>query len=128
MLTEIQEGGKRKSDQYWPDRDNMYLALDNGLTLEHVTTSYQGTFLNRTIRINRQDDCCITVNHLQTKKWADLTAPDSTKILMDLVQKTMELQENDKNSTVLIHCSAGVGRTGTFIAVYKLVEDYLDNK
>ena len=81
----------------------------------------------RTIRINRQDGPSITVNQLQTKKWADLTAPDSTKILMDLVQKTMEIQENGKD-TILVHCSAGVGRTGTFIAVYKLVAQYLDNK
>ena len=82
----------------------------------------------RTIRINRQDGPSITVNQLQTKKWADLTAPDSTKILMDLVQKTMEIQENGNKDTILVHCSAGVGRTGTFIAVYKLVDEYLDNK
>ena len=27
---------------------------------------------------------------------------------------------------ILVHCSAGVGRTGTFIAVYKLIEDYFN--
>ena len=84
-------------------------------------------FIFRTIHINRQDGPSLTVNHLQTKKWADLTAPDSTKILMDLVQKTMEMHE-DRKDTILVHCSAGVGRTGTFIAVYKLVADYLDNR
>ena len=47
MLTELEEGGKRKSDQYWPDRDNITMALENGLTLEHLTSSYQGTFINR---------------------------------------------------------------------------------
>ena len=69
----------------------------------------------------------MTVNHLQTKKWVNLTAPDSTKILMDLVHKTMEIQKNG-NDTILVHCSAGVGRTGTFIAVYKLVAEYLDTR
>ena len=66
------------------------------------------------------------VVQLMTKKWADLTAPDDTKILRDLVQKSLDL--NTSKETILVHCSAGVGRTGTFIAVYKLVSDYMDSK
>ena len=57
----------------------------------------------------------VEVSQLQTIKWADLTAPDDTKILRDLVQKSLDL--NTSKETILVHCSAGVGRTGTFIAV-----------
>ena len=67
------------------------------------------------------------VSQVQTKKWADLTAPEDTKILMDLVHKTRDLTDNTKHP-IVVHCSAGVGRTGTFIAVYKLIEEYLDDK
>ena len=62
------------------------------------------------------------MSQLQTIKWADLTAPDDTKILRDLVHKAVDL--NPSKEPILVHCSAGVGRTGTFIAVFKLLNDY----
>ena len=67
------------------------------------------------------------VVQLMTKKWADLTAPDDTKILRDLVQKTRDLAVSSREP-IVVHCSAGVGRTGTFIALYKLIEEYHDRK
>ena len=66
------------------------------------------------------------VTHLQTKKWADLTAPEDTKIMLDMVQAVRAISR--ANEPILVHCSAGVGRTGTFIAVYKLIEDFYDEK
>ena len=81
------------------------------------------------------------VNQLQTVKWADMTAPDDTKIMRDLVDRARAIlvtrdtsgqlvtAPRDVRDTqpILVHCSAGVGRTGTFIAVYKLVEEYYDD-
>ena len=75
-------------------------------------------------RSNKQP---IEVSQLQTIKWADLTAPDDTKILRDLVHQARELNSSEKDP-ILVHCSAGVGRTGTFIAVFKLVKDYSNSK
>ena len=79
------------------------------------------------IAVNRPNKPPIEVSQLQTIKWADLTAPDDTKILRDLVHKAMELNSSDKDP-ILVHCSAGIGRTGTFIAVFKLVKDYMNRK
>ena len=69
------------------------------------------------------------VTHLQTKKWADLTAPEDTRIMLDMVQAIRNISHaKDNPEPILVHCSAGVGRTGTFIAVYKLIEDFYDEK
>ena len=62
----------------------------------------------------------VEVSQLQTIKWADLTAPDDTKILRDLVQKSLDL--NTSKETILVHCSAGVGRSGTLIAIDSLTQ------
>ena len=79
------------------------------------------------IAVNRPNKPPIEVSQLQTIKWADLTAPDDTKILRDLVHKARELNSSEKDP-ILVHCSAGVGRTGTFIAVFKLVKDYSNSR
>ena len=76
------------------------------------------------ITVKRPNKPPVEVSQLQTLKWADLTAPDDTKILRDLVQKASDL--NPGKEPIVVHCSAGVGRTGTFIAVYKLLGDYHD--
>ena len=73
------------------------------------------------------------VTQLQTVKWADMTAPADTKIMRDLVDRarailvTRDMRDTRHTPPILVHCSAGVGRTGTFIAVYKLVEEYYDD-
>ena len=79
------------------------------------------------IRVSRPNKPAVEVSQLQTIKWADLTAPDDTKILRDLVHQAMELNTSER-VPIVVHCSAGVGRTGTFIAVFKLVKDYMNSK
>ena len=49
MLTDLQEGGKRKSDQNWPDRDNEEIEIGSGISLKHVSSSYQGVFISRKV-------------------------------------------------------------------------------
>ena len=103
-------------------------------------SKYPGTYIHRRLHVCTLQLSAAVVEQLQCDSWPDRTAPDDTKvaitdiqgdqghyvqILLDLVYKVQELNP-DYRRPILVHCSAGVGRTGTFIALYKLVIDYQD--
>jgi len=56
-----------------------------------------------------------TVHHLQYVGWADHAVPPSSKSLHNLLFLAHSLRSG--SSPLFIHCSAGVGRTGTFITL-----------
>merc|ERR1712037_204542 len=136
MITKLVEKNKRKAHQYWPEdagEDPLGLVLDigGGCSVEFVSSSYQGSYFLRTFSVWLPDGGMQKVVQLQTEDWPDLTAPEEPRLLLDLVHKTNDLQEVNRQSgqkagTILVHCSAGVGRTGTFLAVYKLWLDYMN--
>ena len=53
--------------------------------------------------------------------WPDYGVPDSATSLLLLRQKALRSWNNSQHP-ILVHCSAGVGRTGTFIAIDMALE------
>ena len=75
--------------------------------------------------MTRVSDKVQKVEQLQCTAWPDMEAPKETMALLDLYEFTEEILNNNPGG-LLVHCSAGVGRTGTFLAVYKLWLDYIN--
>lgn len=51
--------------------------------------------------------------HVQVPNWPDQLAPVDAKPMLNLYKWVKKI--NPKGSTILVHCSAGVGRTATFV-------------
>uniref|UniRef100_A0AC34PW97 Protein-tyrosine-phosphatase n=1 Tax=Panagrolaimus sp. JU765 TaxID=591449 RepID=A0AC34PW97_9BILA len=114
MLTKLKEGTRIKCDQYWPNKGRsiygrIAVTLMDVLDLPHYTM--------RTIQIEHLDENIVReVKQMQYTAWPDHNVPDHpTPFLMFL--KRVKALNQPENTPIICHCSAGIGRTGAFIAI-----------
>ena len=85
MITKLVENHKRKAHQYWPDDDDgdeslgLVFELGGGIRVEHLSSSFQGTYFLRRFCIQMQDGTQREVVQLHTEMWPDLTAPEEPR-------------------------------------------------
>ncbi|KAF3704484.1 Receptor-type tyrosine-protein phosphatase eta [Channa argus] len=127
MVTNCTEGGRTKCEQYWPANRNpcLYDKLE-------VTMIYEQQEPNWTLREfnvkHRNSSESRTVKHFHFTAWPDHGVPQSTEVLIQfraLVRQHIERQGN--GAPTVVHCSAGVGRTGTIIALDVFLQE-MDKK
>ena len=81
-----------------------------------------GDICCRKFQVSRGSQSGVLVHQLQATAWPDHSVPDSPQLVLELVSEASRLT-GSPSGVILVHCSAGVGRTGTFIAVHKLSRD-----
>ena len=101
-LTPEQENGVEKCAPYWKGR----LLKNDRLAIPRR----QGSLMD-----------CKNIFYLATDEWKD-NAPVNAELLLNLVLKARSIYDPSKGP-LAVHCSAGVGRTGTFIAGYCLIHE-----
>ncbi|XP_072311926.1 receptor-type tyrosine-protein phosphatase H-like [Eucyclogobius newberryi] len=121
MVTNCTEGGRIKCEQYWPD-SNAHVGGD----LEVFTTSEQKEpdWTLREFKVkHRHTSEERTVRHFHFTAWPDHGVPQGTQLLIQfraLVRRHMQTEA--AGAPTVVHCSAGVGRTGTIIALDVLLQ------
>ncbi|XP_019729535.1 receptor-type tyrosine-protein phosphatase beta isoform X4 [Hippocampus comes] len=123
MLTQCVEKGRVKCDRYWPaEREPLYY----GDLIVHMTSeSVLPEWTIREFNVCSEDD----VRHVRTVRqfhftvWPDHGVPDSTQSLVHFVRTVRDfVNRSPAGGPTIVHCSAGVGRTGTFVALDRLLQ------
>ncbi|XP_052059524.1 receptor-type tyrosine-protein phosphatase epsilon-like [Mytilus californianus] len=122
MVTKVEEGRRKKCEQYWPPSVDKTTMVDN-FRLTMTKEKYHTVYVYRLIivhnKTNKQER---KVHHFHFTEWPDHGVPDSVK-LVKFYRKVKSEKCDVLGSPMVVHCSAGVGRTGTFIAVDALYEN-----
>ncbi|KFQ83512.1 Tyrosine-protein phosphatase non-receptor type 7 [Phoenicopterus ruber ruber] len=129
MITKLQER-KEKCVHYWPEKEGTYgpftirvqgvsecveyvvrdLSIQVASLCSHILISLSSV-------LEKLEGECRQVKHILFPSWPDQQTPESAKPLLHLVSKVEEtLQAAASPGPIIVHCSAGIGRTGCFIA------------
>ena len=117
MLTNVIENGRQKSERYWPRQKSVrYGKIEvTPIAAEGFAYFVQRKFI---LRVNRQ---IRMITHLQFTSWPDHGVPNGCRELLNFYYKIKSLDKLTTGPWVL-HCSAGIGRTGSLIAIDYLLE------
>jgi hypothetical protein len=134
MITGLVESGKTKCERYWPGIADSKTMLQFGDVRVVCTTSEMNPgFIKSTLKITGMDAGTgkrksHTMLHFWYNTWPDHGVPrkkenpmyvdDVLTMLQDVNAYCSGLEKAKKPAgPILVHCSAGIGRTGTYIAV-----------
>uniref|UniRef100_A0A9L0JDY9 protein-tyrosine-phosphatase n=1 Tax=Equus asinus TaxID=9793 RepID=A0A9L0JDY9_EQUAS len=128
MVTQCVEKGRVKCDHYWPaDQDSLYYG---DLILQMLSESVLPEWTIREFRIcsEEQLDAHRLIRHFHYMVWPDHGVPETTQSLIQFVRTVRDyINRTPGAGPAVVHCSAGVGRTGTFIALDRILQQ-LDSK
>ncbi|XP_028601730.2 receptor-type tyrosine-protein phosphatase O isoform X2 [Podarcis muralis] len=126
MLTQCNEKRRVKCDHYWPFTEELVPYGD--ITVEMLSEEEQSDWVFRNFRINYADEVQ-DVMHFNYTAWPDHGVPptNAAESILQFVQMVRQQAAKSKGP-MIIHCSAGVGRTGTFIALDRLLQHIRDHE
>ncbi|ESO06781.1 hypothetical protein HELRODRAFT_98742 [Helobdella robusta] len=119
MMTKLEERGRVKCDQYWPNRGTEVYACVH-VTLVDVVELAIYTLRTFLITKSGHPDR-VEVRQFQFTAWPDHGVPEHPTALLMFMRRVKSYQTPEAGP-IVVHCSAGVGRTGAFIVVDAMLE------
>ncbi|XP_052404355.1 receptor-type tyrosine-protein phosphatase S isoform X4 [Carassius gibelio] len=119
MMTKLEEKSRVKCDQYWPSRGTDSFGAVQVTLLD---TMELATFCVRTFSLHKSG--CNErreVRQFQFTAWPDHGVPEYPTPFLAFLRRVKACNPPDAGP-VIVHCSAGVGRTGCFIVIDAMLE------
>ncbi|PSN57248.1 hypothetical protein C0J52_02540 [Blattella germanica] len=125
MVTNLVEQNKLKCHQYYPNLQESLVFGD--MTIRCTKEMNFPIHTARTLVLIKGDRKR-TISHLHFREWPDFGVPQSTDFMLQFCQTMRHHAMAAEIGLILVHCSAGVGRTGTLIALDILLQHISENK
>ncbi|KAM8974303.1 LOW QUALITY PROTEIN: phosphatidylinositol phosphatase PTPRQ [Pelodytes ibericus] len=119
MLTQCFEKGRIRCHQYWPE-DNKPVTVFGDIVITKVVEDVQIDWTTRDLKVERHGDF-VMVRQCNFTSWPEHGVPENATSLIHFV-KMVRANRPHENTPTIVHCSAGVGRTGVFVALDHLVQ------
>lgn len=120
MTTKEVERGKNKCYKYWPDKGRIMQAITPSSTITvNCTQEFESNdYTLRHLEVSRETDEVRRIYHYQFKVWPDHGVPQDPGCVLDFLHDINSKQSSiPQAGPIIVHCSAGIGRTGTFIVI-----------
>ena len=119
MLCNLTESNRQKCANYWNSDMKKYRIIK----LQNSTNLEEGLIFRYFQVINKTNSISKNIIQIHLTSWEDHIAPISN--YNKIIRIINIIDKYKQNSPVVVHCSAGVGRTGSFISVYNLYHEIL---
>ncbi|XP_015118557.1 tyrosine-protein phosphatase 99A-like isoform X2 [Diachasma alloeum] len=123
MITNLVERGRAKCDMYWPKEETeIYGNIQVTLIKEDIMATYTIRTLHiRHLKVKKKKkkDTNIgerTVYQYHYTGWPDHGVPDHPLPVLSFIRKSSSANPPSAGP-IIVHCSAGVGRTGAYIVI-----------
>ncbi|XP_033882722.2 receptor-type tyrosine-protein phosphatase epsilon-like isoform X5 [Acipenser ruthenus] len=120
MLTELQEREQDKCFQYWPSEGSV---THGDWTVEIKGDARCDTCSVRDFMLSfSPEKQTRLVRQFHFHGWPEIGIPADGKGMIDIIAAVQKQQQQSGNHPIIVHCSAGAGRTGTFVALSNILE------
>lgn len=123
LIVKLRNGGTN----YWPAISDGTVRLNDDLAITCLEMNVHPLypFMERVFLLGKPGEEQKVIRQIECNGWPDMSVPDESVMqeLLNWVDIRRQELGMTKNTPITVHCAAGVGRTGTFIASHAIKQN-----